>query len=143
MTERTLDFGKILGNGSLRGEEIDATFELAFLMAKADGDASFDELESFRALVKHLQPSAKMAELLDSLDERLDAAESIEDRARACVKKLERPEAREAAYNAVYTLAVYDLETNEEERDLDDLLVEILELGPRVDDLEREVNEAL
>ncbi len=143
MMDRTLDFGRILGNGSLKGEEIDATIELAFLMAKADGDASFDELESFRALVKHLRPGTNMTELLDSLDERLDAAESIEERARACVAKLTRPEAREAAYKAVYTIAVYDLETNEEERDLDDLLVEILELDARVDDLEREVNEAL
>ncbi|HEY8076473.1 MAG TPA: TerB family tellurite resistance protein [Labilithrix sp.] len=143
MMDRNLDFGRILASGSLRDEEIDATLELAFLMAKADGDASFDELESFRALVKHLQPSASMTELLDGLDERLDAAESIEERARACAKKLGRPEAREAAYKAVYTIAVYDLETNEEERDLDDLLVEILDLDARVDDLEREVNEAL
>src|SRR4029077_13225083 len=105
MTERNLDFGRILASGSMQGEEIDATLELAFLMAKADGDASFDELESFRALVKHLQPSTNMTKLLDGLAERLDAAESIEERARACVKKLERPEAREAAYKAVYTIA--------------------------------------
>jgi hypothetical protein len=43
----------------------------------------------------------------------------------------------------VYTIAVFDLETNEAERDLDDLLVEVLGLAARVDDLDLEVNEAL
>ncbi len=131
------------GDEPLRGDEIQAVIEIAYAMAYANGDASFEELEAFRALVKHLRADARMGELLDELGAAFERAESIEQRVREAATRLARPAAREAAYKAAYTIAVYDLETNEEERDLDDLLVEILELGSRVDDLEREVNEAL
>jgi hypothetical protein len=145
MTKRTPNFARVLPPTAepLRAEEIDAIIELAFLMANADGQASFDELDSFRALVKHFRPSAEMTPLLDDLSAKLDAADSLSDRARKVSATLARPASRDAAYKAVYTIAVFDLETNEEERDLDDLLVETLSLGDRVDDLEREVNEAL
>jgi hypothetical protein len=112
-------------------------------MANADGHASFDELESVRALVKHLKPDAKVSDVLDQLTAKLDKAEAIEERVRALAPLLARPAARDLAYKAVYTIAVFDLETNEAERDLDDLLVDVLGLSERVDDLEHEVNEAL
>lgn len=155
MTKRTPNFARVLApsapangeadadRGPLRGDEIDAVIELGYLMANADGHASFDELESFRALVKHLKPDAKVSDVLDRLGSALDKAESIEERVRACAPKLARATSRDLAYKAVYTIAVFDLETNEEERDLDDLLVEVLGLSSRVDDLELEVNEAL
>lgn len=155
MTKRTANFARVLSSsnagsgeagsdkGPLHGAEIDAVIELAYLMANADGDASFDELDSFRQLVKHLKPDAKISDLLDSLSAKLDKAESIEERVRAAAKDLARPAARELGYKAAYTIAIFDLETNEEERDLDDLLVEVLGLSGRVDELEAEVNEAL
>jgi len=155
MTKRTANFARVLtpstsasgeaggDKGPLHGAEIDAVIELAYLMANADGNASFDEVDSFRQLVKHLKPDAKVSDLLDSLGEKLDKAESIEERVRAAAKDLVRPTARALAYKAAYTIAVFDLETNEEERDLDDLLVEVLGLSERVDELEAEVNEAL
>lgn len=150
MSKRTPNFARVLvpspksdDAGPLRAEEIDAVIELGFLMANADGQASFDELESFRALVKHLKPDAKVSEVFDQLSDTLDKAESIEERVRALAPLLARPAARDLAYKAVYTVAVFDLETNEAERDLDDLLVEVLALSDRVDDLELEVNEAL
>lgn len=117
--------------------------ELGFLMANADGQASFDELESLRALVKHLTPDAKVSDVLDALTAKLDKAEDVAERVRAVAPALTRPSARELAYKAVYTIAVFDLETNEAERELDDLLVDVLGLSARVDDLELEVNEAL
>ncbi len=150
MSKRTPNFARVLAPsaagddaGPLRAAELDAVIELGFLMANADGQASFDELESFRALVKHLKPDAKVSDVLDELTERLDKAESVEERVRAVAPLLPRPTARELAYKAVYTIAVFDLETNEAERELDDLLVDVLGLSARVDDLELEVNEAL
>lgn len=150
MSKRTPNFARVLvpsaksdDAGALRGDEIDAVIELGFLMANADGQASFDELESFRALVKHLKPEAKVSAVFDQLSDTLDKAESVEERVRALAPLLARAAARELAYKAVYTVAVFDLETNEAERDLDDLLVEVLALSDRVDDLELEVNEAL
>ena len=112
-------------------------------MANANGHASFDELDSFRTLVKHLRPSADLGVLLDTLGAAFDGAESIEERVRAAAANLGRPAAREAAYKIAYTVAVFDLETNEEERDLDELLIDVLGLSARVDELEAEVNGAL
>jgi len=150
MSKRTPNFARVLAPSAtnddaapLRADEIDAVIELGFLMANADGQASFDELESFRALVKHLKPDATVSAVLHHLTDHLDKAESIEERVRALAPHLGRPAARELAYKAVYTIAVFDLETNEAERELDDLLVEVLGLSARVDDLELEVNEAL
>lgn len=143
MTKRTPNFARVLGAEPLQADEIDAVIEIGYAMANADGHASLDELESFRALVKHLKPQSDMRELLDTLGAELDAAESLGDRVREVAKHLGRPAAREAAYKAAYTIAVFDLETNEEERDLDDLLIEVLGLSSRVDELEAEVNDAL
>jgi uncharacterized tellurite resistance protein B-like protein len=150
MSKRTPNFARILtpstkgdDPGPLAGGEIDAAIELGFLMANADGTASFDELESFRALVKHLVPDAKVGDVFDQLTDKLDKAENIEERVRAIAPLIPRPAARDLAYKAVYTIAVFDLETNEAERELDDLLVDVLALSERVDQLELEVNEAL
>lgn len=142
MSKRSPNFARVLP-APLTSDEIDPVLEIAYAMANANGHASFDELESFRALVKHVSPGAEMTKLLDALGAAFDKAESVEERVRAAAAKLGRPEAREAAYKAAYTIAVFDLETNEEERDLDDLLVEVLGLSSRVNDLEAEVNEAL
>jgi hypothetical protein len=152
MPSRTPNFTRVLATadsasredgGPLRDDEIDAALEIAYAMANANGHASFDELNSFRALAKHLRPETDLNALLDTLTDSFDRAESIAERVRAAAARLGRAAAREAAYKAAYTIAVFDLETNEEERDLDELLIEILGLAGRVDALEAEVNEAL
>ncbi len=149
MSKRTPNFARVLSvpsaeaGGALRDDEVEAVLEIGYAMANANGHASFDELESFRALVKHLSPAADLNALLEKLGAAFDKAESPEERVRAAAAKLGRPAAREAAYKAAYTIAVFDLETNEEERDLDELLIEVLDLTTRVDELEAEVNEAL
>ena len=129
MSKRSPDFARVLTPSSasedkepLRASECDAVIELGFLMANADG---------------------KVSDVLDQLTDNLDKADAIEERVRAIVPLLTRPAARDLAYKAVYTIAVFDLETNEAERELDDLLVDVLGLAARVDDLELEVNEAL
>jgi hypothetical protein len=150
MTRRTPDFARVLAPspgcddaGPLRGAEVDAVLAIAYAMANANGHASFDELESFRALVKHVKPGANLTALLDALEAAFARAESMDERVRGAAAHLTRPAAREAAYKAAYTIAVFDLETNEEERDLDELLVTVLGLDARVDQLEADVNEAL
>ena len=103
----------------------DHSLELAFLMANANGDASPDELEAFRALVTHLRPDADIGALLEELGDKLGAG-SIGERVRAAAANLTRETARERAYKAVYAVAVFDLETNPDERELEDLILEVL-----------------
>lgn len=144
MDRRTPDFARVFANRKLQGSEADAVLELAFLMANANGDASVDELDSFRALVKYVKPEADVAALLDKCSDQLASAESFEERVRAAASHLSRDEARELAYKAVYAVAVFDLETNEEERELEELVIEVLGLDTaRVDELELETTQAL
>jgi len=142
MSKRTPDFARVLGTGSFPPAEADGILAVGFAMANANGDASFEELDAFRALVKHVRPGVAVMEVLDDLGARLDAAGSIEAFVRAVAPTL-GPEGKDAAYKAACVIAVFDLETNEDERDLDDLLVEVLGLGARAGDLELAVNEAL
>ncbi len=142
MSKRTPDFARVLGTGSFPPAEADAILAIGFAMANANGDASFDELDTFRALVKHVRPGATVMEILDDLGARLEQAGSIEAFVRGVAPAL-GAEGRDAAYKAACVIAVFDLETNEDERDLDDLLVEVLGLGARAGDLELAVNEAL
>ncbi|MBX3186559.1 MAG: TerB family tellurite resistance protein [Labilithrix sp.] len=153
MERRTPDFARILAPatqdgdgdaGPLRDAEIDAVIELAFMMANANGDASPDEIESFRALVKHLQPGANVGALLEEHSEKLEGGGPIEERVRAAAAHLTRTSARELAYKAVYAVAVFDLETNEEEGDLEDLVIKVLGIEhERVKQLAREATQGL
>ncbi len=145
MTQRRANFARVLAStrASLDDREIDIVLEIAYAMANANGHASFDELDSFRDLAKHLRPGVDVNALLDGFASTLERAGSIEDRVREIAKTLTRPEARAAAYKAAYAIAVFDLETNEDERALDELLIEVLALDTIVDELERQVNEAL
>src|SRR5688572_15026578 len=139
MDRRQLDFAKIFGSGSQSSEsgktgrepaEIDSVIELAFLMAHANGDASPDELEALRALIKHLKPDANVGVLFEKYSELLEGGSNAE-RVRAAAANLTRPFARDLAYKAVYAIAVYDLETNEAERDLEDMVIEALRLDDK------------
>ena len=144
MSRRTPNFARVFANGSFEGAEKEAVLELAFMMANANGDASVDEIEAFRALAKHFDPNADVSALLDKCTALLEKAASFEERVRAAAERLTRPEARELAYKAVYTVAVFDLETNEEERELEELIVEVLQLDhARVHQLELEATQAL
>ena len=144
MTQRTLNFAAVLGPASeLTPDEIEAILAIGYAMANANGHASLDELESVKSLSKHLRPGVQVGPTLEALAGSVDEAESLGDFVRGAAKKLERASARDAAYKAAYAIAVFDLETNEDERELDDLLIEVLGLDARVDQLEADVNEAL
>jgi hypothetical protein len=136
------DFARVLGTNTLAADEVDAVIEIAYAMAAANGDASFEELGSVRALAKHLRPGVDVAALFDALGEKIHG-ETPPNVARAAAKRLATDAAREIAYKAAYTVAAFDLETNEEERELDDVLVEALGLSARADAIEAEVNAAL
>lgn len=142
MTKRSVNFSRVLGDAAISGTEAVAILEIAYAMANANGDASFDELDSFRSLAKHLAPARPVREIFEAFAAAFEN-ESIEDRVRDAAKRLPSEAAREAAYKAAYAIAVFDLETNEDERALDELLIEVLDLGARVDALELQVNEAL
>ena len=132
MDRRPIDFALVFGaDGALEGTEGDAVIELAFLMANANGDASPDELEALRALIKHVDPRANVGATIEKLDDALGSAESIGDRVRAAAANLSRPRARELAYKAVYAIAVYDLETNMEERELEEMVIDALKLDDK------------
>jgi len=132
MDRRPIDFALVFGpNSTFEGAEGDAVVELAFLMANANGDASPDELEALRSLIKHVSPSANVGTTIEALADTLGGAESIGDRVRAAASNLMRPRARELAYKAVYAIAVYDLETNMEERELEDMVIGALRLDDK------------
>ena len=131
---------------ALKDDEKDSVIEVAMLMATANGDTSPDELASLADLVAHLlgnRPASGQLTTWMTAIEKRGLGGSAEERVRAIATTLKRPLARELAYKAAYAIRVSDLEANPDEEDLGDILVEALELGELVADLESEVNEAL
>ena len=130
----------------LDAAERDGVLEIALLMATANGSTSPEELSSLSDLVTHLegkkplpgQLSTKLAAI-----EKRGLGGTIEERVRVIGTSLKRLLARELAYKAAYAIRVSDLESNPDEEDLADLLIEVLELDDIASDLENEVNEAL
>ncbi|MDB4938917.1 MAG: hypothetical protein JWP87_5889 [Labilithrix sp.] len=162
MTRTTLPFGRILdgsqdrhssaGTGenadrhALDAAEREAVLEIALLMATANGSTSPEELASLGDLVAHLEGKrpgpGELSTKMNAIEQR-GVGGTIEERVRAIAATLKRGLARELAYKAAYTIRVSDLESNPDEEDLADLLIEALELGDLAADLENEVNEAL
>ncbi len=163
MTRTTLPFSRILDRscprerkktppsetderGELAGLERESLLEIALLMATANGSMSPEELASLADLVAHLEGKKPLP---GALSTRLQSIElrglgtTVEERVRAIAKTLHRPLARELAYKAAYAIRVADLESNPDEEDLADLLIEALDLDDVAGDLENEVNEAL
>ena len=115
-------------------------------MATANGSTSADELSSLSDLLGHLEGTAPLpgalAKKMTSIEQRGVGA-TADERVRAIAKTLPRALARELAYKAAYAIRVADLESNPEEEDMADLLIEALGLDGIAADLENEVNEAL
>jgi hypothetical protein len=126
--------------------ERESVLEIALLMATANGSTSPEELSSLADLVAHLegtrpQPGA-LSTKMNAIEKR-GIGSTVEERVRAIAATLTRLLPRELAYKAAYAIRVSDLESNPDEEDLADLLVEVLALDDLVADLENEVNEAL
>jgi hypothetical protein len=144
MNRGKLDLAALLADTVLDSKETDAVIELAFAMAHANGDASPDELVALRSLIKYLRPTANVGELFEHYSDVFAGPSSTTERVRVAATNLTRIAARELAYKAVYAVAIYDLETNEEEIELETLLVEALRIGEaRVRELGQETTRAL
>ena len=130
----------------LDAAERDSVLEIALLMATANGSTSPEELSSLADLVAHLEGTRPLP---GQLSTKMNAIEkrglggTIEERVRAIAGTLKRDLPRELAYKAAYAIRVSDLESNPDEEDLADLLIEVLALEDVAADLENEVNEAL
>ncbi len=171
MTRTTLPFSRILDRSlerrktpqevayrvSAGGEDVDdrreldatereSVLEIALLMATANGSTSPEELSSLADLVAHLEGTrplpGQLATKMNAIEKR-GIGGTVEERVRAIASTLHRLLPRELAYKAAYAIRVSDLESNPDEEDLADLLIEVLALDDLAADLENEVNEAL
>ena len=134
---------------ALTAAEVDAIVTLAQLMVIADDRVTDDEFDVFEALTAHLAAddggaTKRIGALVQKLDDAPRDPASIEARTRSAASALERPSAKAIGYKAAYLTRVWDLDTNPDEDDLDDLLIEALELSPdEAKELAQQVNEAL
>jgi hypothetical protein len=132
--------------GELDPAERDGVLEIALLMATANGSTSPEELASLADLVAHLEGSrpqpGQLSTKMNAIEQR-GIGGTVEERVRAIAGTLPRLLPRELAYKAAYAIRVSDLESNPDEEDLADLLIEVLGLDDLAADLENEVNEAL
>jgi tellurite resistance protein len=157
----TLPFARILNLSIARGKggesdvvdrsplsnaEIESVLEIALTMATANGDTSPEELDSLADLVAHLRGKrpkpGELGTIMTTIQAR-DVSASVEERVKIIAKTLHRSVARELAYKAAYAIRVADLESNPDEEELGEILVEALGLEDLAADLENEVNEAL
>jgi tellurite resistance protein len=131
---------------ALTPAERDSVLEIALLMATANGSTSPDELSSLADLVAHLEGArpapGQLSTKMNAIEKR-GIGGTVEERVRAIAATLQRRLPRELAYKAAYAIRVSDLESNPDEEDLADLLIEVLALDDLAADLENEVNEAL
>lgn len=132
--------------GPLNETERDGILEIALLMATANGATSPDELASLADLVAHLRgrrpAPGELGTIMNAIHAR-DVSASVEERVRVVAATMPRKLARELAYKAAYAIRVADLESNPDEEELGEILVETLGLVELAPELEGEVNEAL
>jgi len=132
--------------GPLNQTERESLLEIALLMATANGATSSDELDSLADLVEHLRGKRPQPGELGTIMQAIlarDVSASVEERVRVVAATMPRTLARELAYKAAYAIRVGDLESNPDEEELSEILVEVLGLGDLAADLESEVNEAM
>jgi len=132
--------------GPLNQTERESLLEIALLMATANGATSPDELDSLADLVEHLRGKRPQPGELGTIMQAIlarDVSASVEERVRVVAATMPRTLARELAYKAAYAIRVGDLESNPDEEELSEILVEVLGLGDLAADLESEVNEAM
>ncbi len=138
-------------DAKLQPAEIDAILEIAYLTIAADRRLSEEELDAFRALFERLSGSkgpvsrSKLDATLDDMYARADMARESsragydDETLRKLAAKLGAP-AREIAYKVAYALGLADMDTSDEEFELDLQLVDALELtNERAEGLANEV----
>lgn len=153
----SFDVSKVLGPETFTSDESDAILEIAYLTGVANGSLSRDELRSFRRLAHTLAErttgeggtaktflatsDGKVAPLDELLDRYESATEGSETSLRlaSLAKVLTRDHARRAAYRVAYALSISDLESNEDEEELEADLATALGLHEEIAALRNEV----
>ncbi len=137
----------------LSQSEVDAIVEIAYLTIAVDRRLETEEIEAFKGVVEKLRGVSvgSLDNLLDEMYARADAARGGEDgqsgyadeRLRALATKMSVP-ARELAYKVAYAMGLADMESSDEEFELDLQLVDALELSnERTEELAGEVMDVL
>jgi hypothetical protein len=148
--------GRVVPLGEeLTASEVDAIVEIAYLTIAVDRRLEAEEIDAFKSVVERLRGApverSALDKLLDDMFARADAARGSEgeqsgyadERLRALAGKMSVP-ARELAYKVAYAMGLADMESSDEEFELDLQLVDALELtNERTEELAGEVMDVL
>ena len=124
----------------LSSSEIDAIVEIAYLTIAVDRRLEGEEIDAFRIVVERLRKQsveqAALAKLLDDMYARADAARGGDDesrsgyadeRLRALANEMSVA-ARELAYKVAYAMGLADMDSSDDEFELDLQLQDALEI---------------
>ena len=124
------------GKSDLPPSEIDAVVEIAYLTIAADRRLADEEVAAFHRVLERLRGSpvaqAELDKVLDDMYDRADAARGergyADERLRALAGKMSVP-ARELAYKVAYAMGFADMDSSDEEFELDLQLQDALEIS--------------
>jgi hypothetical protein len=116
--------------------EIDAVVEIAYLTIAADRRLADEEVVAFHRVLERLRGSAvaqaELDRVLDDMYDRADKARGehgyADERLRALAGKMSVP-ARELAYKVAYAMGLADMDSSDEEFELDLQLQDALEIA--------------
>ncbi len=121
----------------LPAAEIDAIVEIAYLTIAADRRLADDEVTAFHRVLERLRGASvaqgELTRVLDEMYGRADAARGDEggyadERLRALATKMSTA-ARELAYKVAYAMGLADMDSSDEEFELDLQLQDALEIS--------------
>ncbi|HEY1957904.1 MAG TPA: hypothetical protein VGH28_19925 [Polyangiaceae bacterium] len=112
--------------------EADAIVEIAYVTIAADRKLDPAEVDAFRAVLERLRAApvdaAQLDVVLDQMYARVErVGDGLDEHLRALGTTMS-PGARELAYKVAYAMGVADLDTSDEEFELDLQLVDALDL---------------
>jgi len=124
------------GKSDLPPSEIDAVVEIAYLTIAADRRLADEEVAAFHRVLERLRGSpvaqAELDKVLEDMYDRADAARGergyADERLRALAGKMSVP-ARELAYKVAYAMGFADMDSSDEEFELDLQLQDALEIA--------------
>jgi len=124
------------GKSDLPPSEIDAVVEIAYLTIAADRRLADEEVAAFHRVLERLRGAsvaqAELDKVLDDMYERADKARGergyADERLRALAGKMSVP-ARELGYKVAYAMGLADMDSSDEEFELDLQLQDALEIS--------------
>ena len=128
--------------------EADAIVEIAYVTIAADRKLDPAEVDAFRAVLERLRgatvDSGELDVVLDQMYGRVErVGEKLDEHLRSLGAKMSPP-ARELAYKVSYAMGIADLDSSDEEFELDLQLVDALDLtSDRAEELADEVMHVL